>query len=112
MVLGAVAFSHEPRVGAFVEALLILEADGERLYRALHLRGHDPDYRAGVDSAAEERAEGYVRHEPPLDRAFELRSQLGGGGLEGNVEMPVPVEARYRRLPVLLDSQLSARLEC
>ena len=76
------------------------EPDGERLHRPTHAARHQCDYEAGVEPAAEHRAEGDVAHELSGHGVVEQVEQLLAPLLLG----PVCDRRRLRIPPIALDA--------
>ena len=111
VVVGGVALCHQPPVWPLVEALAVLEADGEGLHRPVELRRHDPDHGARVDPAAQKGAERHVGDQPAPDRVLQARANLGRRLAQREVDVRGAVDPRDRRSPVALDHRLAPRLE-
>ena len=74
VVVAAEALGDQPRVRQIVEVLLraeALEADRERLQRAIDQPAHERDVGARVDAARQEAPDRDVGHQPLLDRVLQ-----------------------------------------
>ena len=95
MVFGAETLRHHARVLRFIE-LLIVEGDGERLYRRRTVPRHECNHDRGIHAAAQERAERHIRNQANthcfFQPGFELAQTLFfTGRLVGPIGRDIPI---------------------
>ena len=114
VVLGAEHVGDETRIGELVAVACLLEADRERLHRAIHQLRHQRHDQARVEPSAQHRTERDVAHQSQANRLLEPGQQPHAPLLE----VAAALERRLRVAPVpafldlaVLDDEDAARLE-